>query len=598
MHFRAIVTGIATLLGLLVPSLLAAAVFFALGAAEVQSVVASILCATLGVACSVLGGVLAFIALRVWPLPKGRVVHPVEAPLLWREIQQLAARMGCPCVHRVVISPRLGASVVSRRSWLLFGWRHTLELGLPMLRMFPPEEARCIIAHELNHVGRGHSTFGRLVYRTHLFMDALRIVCERADGPIARMTRSYEREASRFRLESEIEADSSSSRFLHPRVACRALSRMALGVARVAALWPEAERCLRIECDRPPADLIDRFAAIAHRPDARDEAWLARALAIRTAASHPTLGERVAAIGLHDDDVRVPDPIPSHESAASAWLGTLHTDIGDHLSHQWVRELDTSWREFRKALPSRHRERAALEARRATLDPEQLRRLAELGATLDGEAQDRAALEDLVAAEPRDLDARARLARLLMQHGSAPDASRAVDMIEELRTKSPERYAEGLDWVAEWHARAGRRAEARLTWRRAHSVREELGDRPTQEPRPDVVRSLQPPRIDCATRTDLERLVHSIPEIDASWVVCADSRRDATRTTHLVIFRMRPSWFGSDRRRTSEVHRKLMSAVADPGRFRFADADSMDAAQLAEIRLIRGTTLRASADRS
>lgn len=92
---------------------------------------------------------------------QGQEVGRDEAPVLWRTLDDLAARLGMPKLERVVLIAEPGAAAIEhqhpRRPWR----RHrTLALGLPLLAGLSAAQMQAVVAHEMVHFSRHFGWFG------------------------------------------------------------------------------------------------------------------------------------------------------------------------------------------------------------------------------------------------------------------------------------------------------------------------------------------------------------------------------------------------------------------------------------------------------
>lgn len=447
--------------------------------------------ATAGALCvmtAVFGLALARIAFTLFPNPQGFTLHRVDAPKLWNEVDRVASALGAPRVHRIVVDGRVGAAVCSRRSWLLFSWRHCLVLGLPLLRALPPEEMRAVIAHELAHLMRGDTILGRSVYRAHALWGKLDgIATRRPQGILERAIRRAARcghvVSRRHRLASERAADAACLRVVSASVTARALVRSFIAQRQVAESVRDWTRQAHGTGHAIPSDFLERVDAFLKHVDPRANAWLAEELCEVTwpSDSHPCLRDRVRAL-IGALEVQAPAPIAERESAASAWLGTVRWSAARALSESWRRENMHHWQR-QCALQTEWRKRAeALQSRLDELQPLELRQLALLRhALMDLEALG-PVLARLVRADPDDAESLMRLAELRLERPSIDDEIEARGMLSRATELQPELEANCLMILGAWHARSGRAALARRTFEQAVATSRRTNRRRALEP--------------------------------------------------------------------------------------------------------------------
>jgi Zn-dependent protease with chaperone function len=110
----------------------------------------------------------------------GYVVSRIEAPELYRVVDDIAAKLNAPRVDRILIDPELNASAAQIPRLGIFGWyRNDLTIGLPLLALFSRAEVEGIIGHELGHFSGNHSKKIVFIYRSMMMFAA---VAEKFEG--------------------------------------------------------------------------------------------------------------------------------------------------------------------------------------------------------------------------------------------------------------------------------------------------------------------------------------------------------------------------------------------------------------------------------
>jgi len=106
-------------------------------------------------------------ALRVKTLqPKGIVLKPEDAPVLFSTLDELTAKMKAPKFDTVILNDEWNASVESVSKSALPGLRrHVLNVGLPMLIGLDDQQVKAVLAHEISHISGKDTTLGSWVYR-------------------------------------------------------------------------------------------------------------------------------------------------------------------------------------------------------------------------------------------------------------------------------------------------------------------------------------------------------------------------------------------------------------------------------------------------
>lgn len=105
--------------------------------------------------------------IRIEP-PQGVELQRQDFPVLFAELDQLRAALRAPRLQRVLLTPQLNAAVVRTPRLGVLGWhRNTLVLGIELLMVLSPSEAKAVLAHELGHLSGRHNRFSAWIYSVH-----------------------------------------------------------------------------------------------------------------------------------------------------------------------------------------------------------------------------------------------------------------------------------------------------------------------------------------------------------------------------------------------------------------------------------------------
>ena len=96
----------------------------------------------------------------------GLLIASSEHPLLFAEIEDIAASLDEPVPREVYLIGQVNAFVADRGGLLGFGSRRILGIGLPLLSLLTVSEFRGVLAHEFAHYYSGDTRMGPWVYRT------------------------------------------------------------------------------------------------------------------------------------------------------------------------------------------------------------------------------------------------------------------------------------------------------------------------------------------------------------------------------------------------------------------------------------------------
>jgi Zn-dependent protease with chaperone function len=297
--------------------------------------------------------------------PRGYRLSPEEAPELANEIERLRLAAGAPALDQVVIDSDLNAGAASMPKWLgLFGHRHTLVIGLPLLRALDREELSAVLAHEFGHFRGGHGRFSAWIYRLRLswfrFADALA-----GSGTFAFALLPFFRwyapyfSAYSFVLarEDEYEADAVSARLVGEAARVSALMRVEHTAQHLKRrFFPQMQARMRSQPQPSPAYNALLAAALRETPPV-DAARLLTVAARENDLedTHPTLPQRVGAVSGDAQSVTMGATASATTSSIGAAAPTLREQgvaaialLGESLA-KIERRLDEIWREDMRA---------------------------------------------------------------------------------------------------------------------------------------------------------------------------------------------------------------------------------------------------------
>lgn len=356
--------------------------------------------------------------------PEGHRLAAGEAPTLQAEVERLRRAAGAPRLSGIVIDAELNAAAASVPRVLgLFGHRHYLVLGLPLMQLLDRDQFASVVAHEFGHFGGGHGRFGGWIYRVRESWYRLLEALSARDAWANRLfVRFFDWYAPYFNAYSfvlartnEYQADTTAARIVGAEVAGQALVRVRIGSARLAQdFWPQLQHASRLQ-PAPPALLYRDMSGSLRSDGGDDAARLADALVASPGLddTHPTLSQRLAALGVAP--AAVPPP---RASAAEALLGDLLPELERRFSEDWRAGVEATWEDnFRRHAQDQAR-LAELRAQER-LAPQEAVELARLVEDLAPEADAVALYRDALARAPDDAFAHFRLGVLLLERGDA-----------------------------------------------------------------------------------------------------------------------------------------------------------------------------------
>lgn len=315
-------------------------------------------------------------------VPTGYVLDPARYPLLFAEIEALRRRLGAPRVHRVIITPQLNTAVVRTPRLGVLGWhRNTLILGLELLLVLSPAEAKSVLAHELGHLSGSYNRFSAWIYSARNMWSVLMDTYDRQTGFAAGWMRRFldwyvpRFNAYSFALarQNEYEADHLAALFTSHQDAGHALVNVHVTGPYVdqhywQAFYEEADR--RETPSVLPYSGLQGFLAAAPRHTEEMQLLLENALGRATSEddTHPCLRDRMQALAVQPD---VPAPVT--ESAAGYWLGPHMKEVVTFFDAAWWQNAAPRWQDRYHYACESQRALLQLEAQAAeTLDDNSL----------------------------------------------------------------------------------------------------------------------------------------------------------------------------------------------------------------------------------
>ncbi len=312
-------------------------------------------------------------ALRVrWEPPSGVALDPHAAPELFRVLDELARHFRVRPFDRVLLTAEFNASVSQTPRWGLFGERHYLVLGLPLLQALSPEDLKSVLAHEFGHLSRNHSRQSAWIYRVvRTYENALAQLGE--NRLLARFLSWYvprlDTLSFPLRRQNEYEADRGSAEIVGAARAVQALVHVNVRAAPHDAFWNDVRKEVR-KSETPPANLFRAWPEklSAQTPDHAKES-LSTALAEPTEwlDTHPALADRMRALLGLAPDAALPEPVLEplpRTSAADAYFGDSYRALVGSVGDLWCSQVHEHWRAQHQLFQKKREQLGVLEARR------------------------------------------------------------------------------------------------------------------------------------------------------------------------------------------------------------------------------------------
>ena len=393
-----------------------------------------------------LGAVAVLILRSLWVRiepPNGTPLDLAKVPKLQGRVQEIRRALKSPRPDHVLLTEDFNASVTQVPRLGILGFPSTyLVLGLPLMYGLTPREFDAVLAHEFAHLSGAHPKRGLWVWRMGRTWHQLMVQMEQARSWGSKL---FDRFVRWYvpRLDAYGFVMSRADEYAADADAARVTSREAMGTALVALharggafdeemwgdLWARADRE-----PEPPAESWTGLPAVLRAAESSPmrNVRVSRALQAPPSESdtHPTLKERLAALGVLDTALAADDATaratalvkPLGTSAAEHYLGPLAADRLRALEQEWRQQVRGRWRERHERAAAERAELEALEARAAAgeaLDDEALWSLTALTAHVRSDAEAVPIARRLLEQAPEHPQAHYLLGRALLAQGDA-----------------------------------------------------------------------------------------------------------------------------------------------------------------------------------
>ena len=389
--------------------------------------------------------------------PEGYRLGPGEGQELQDEIERIRAAVGAGRLHGIVINGELNAAAAYVPSGIgLWGQRHYLILGLPLLQALDRRELAAVVAHEFGHFHGGHGHFASWIYRLrsswYWLMDGTSGHGMWGGQLLWLFFRWYAPyfDAYSFVLarRHEYAADSVAAQVAGANATASALVRMKLVSDWLhGEFWPGVQLSARAQA-YPPLQVYERLGEGLERARVIGSRVPARLLGRDGGFddTHPTLEQRLAALGV--------DPalslVQSDTEAAVGLLGPLAPRLQQELSQQWRTSAEAQWQAQHRVFQTEHSRLTALEAH-PTHSPDEMVELACLSEDHRPSVDALPLMQAALQRAPSNASGQYRLGALLLGRGQVADAidrlERAVELEEGLCAmvmQRLDRHARGL----------------------------------------------------------------------------------------------------------------------------------------------------------
>ncbi|MGH8188778.1 MAG: M48 family metalloprotease [Steroidobacteraceae bacterium] len=394
-----------------------------------------------------------------------------DAPQLFALIDDIGAKIGGAPLASVTINGEFVASIQQIPRWGVFGgYRHHLQLGVPLLIALSIDELTAVLAHEIGHFGGRDRPFSGWIYRQRPVWQALGQKFAEPQNTVERMLGGiYGWYAPWFCAYSfalardhEYGADHVSAAITSTDTLGRALIKIELAGRFLAEVfWARFLSRVEESPEPPyrPYSLLPRAFKVAEKENARSR-WLAEALRRYTTDgdTHPSLAERLATL-----EVAAELPPPSNESIALLLFGGLASRLIHYCDEVWRGENLANWRKRHDAIKEARWKIAQYEQYdNSVLRAEDLWAKANMQLTLNQEADAIETLQHIVGREAAHADAHMLLARLLLSGNDERGLPHLLLAAEQKPELANAAGSIGYSYLVE----RGRKGEAMRFWQR------------------------------------------------------------------------------------------------------------------------------------
>lgn len=291
-----------------------------------------------------------------FPKPEGRELFKEDAPQLFKRIEEIRQRTNGPSIHHVLITPELNAGIVQHPRFGLLGWEDNyLILGLPLLQILNADEATAVIAHEYGHLSGHHSRLGGFIYRFRSTWGRLQEISEQwQDWGSRLITKLFGRYAPYFNAytfvyarNNEYVADSVSVGLVGVKETANALMRTEIAAQfQREVFWPSINKLASSQSE-PVSNLSAYWQkVISEQLDENKRiAYLETASRAKTNHydTHPSLLDRLSAIGAKAETENAKELVLVAESAAKVWLSDTYETIASEFDGEWKKSISDKW---------------------------------------------------------------------------------------------------------------------------------------------------------------------------------------------------------------------------------------------------------------
>jgi Zn-dependent protease with chaperone function len=285
--------------------------------------------------------------------PSGIEVSHEQAPVLFKEVEQIRQALKGPKIHSVLLNDEFNASIVQHARLGFFGFhRNYLILGLPLLQALSVDQVRSVIAHEMGHLAGAHGRFASFIYRIreswHRLLDNLELEESWSTFVFKAFFKRYVPYfyAYTFVLarQQEYEADECSAQIVGREIAATGLISLNVQGQKLSeefwsGIYKQSEKD-----PLPPKDVYSKMQFSLSQPidPQMENVWFQNALASETdfGDTHPSLSDRISALGLSPQEVYMNREI----GTALYLLGETLNEYLEVFNETWFEQVIDNWK--------------------------------------------------------------------------------------------------------------------------------------------------------------------------------------------------------------------------------------------------------------
>lgn len=359
------------------------------------------------------------------PAPEGYELKREEAPQLFAAVEKTSDFLKAPRPNHILLIEDFNAAVMTLPRFGLFGKRTYLLVGLPLMQAVSPEQFEAVLAHEIGHISEKHSRFGTWAYRLKetwgRFIESQEMQGHNLSFLYAKFLNWYFPYFNAYSFvlcrRQEREADEYAVQLVGAKPLGEALINLEIKTRHLSQkFWKDVlDEAARDK--NPPKELFNRMATAFRESDKpQDLKNLTKAVAINTdySDSHPSLAERLKAIGYWKNSDLPELPSEAVETASQRYFGKLEEKYANVFNDLWEERVKDQWQQRHDYLLEARKRLDELNEKPEPLSAAELYEKAGLTAELSGEKESLAVLHEILEKHPDHASANFAIGTVLL----------------------------------------------------------------------------------------------------------------------------------------------------------------------------------------